>query len=102
MHFTSKYDLNFKIHLKLKPETVKYNQTIINRYSKTCRAVFGDSQYKIDKTLYSGIYKVKEMLKASLRILDLDKENGYYNGSQIIFSKNRFIDYIRGYYTGLC
>ena len=40
----TKYDLNFKIHLK--PETVKYNQTIINRYSKTCRAVFGDSQCK--------------------------------------------------------
>lgn len=44
----TKYDLNFKIHLK--PETVKYNQTIINRYSKTCRAVFEDSQCKIDKS----------------------------------------------------
>ncbi len=33
------------------------------------------------------MYKVKEMLKDSLRILDLDKENGYYNGGQIIFSK---------------
>ena len=30
------------------------------------------------------------MLKESLRILDLDKENGYYNGGQIIFSENRF------------
>ncbi|KIJ89122.1 DUF2163 domain-containing protein [Rickettsia asembonensis] len=84
----TKYDLNFKIHLK--PETVKYNQTVINRYSKTCRAVFGDSKCKIDKALYSGIYKVKEMLKENLRILNLDKENGYYNGGQIIFGENRF------------
>ncbi|GAA5252474.1 hypothetical protein KNCP2_07620 [Candidatus Rickettsia kedanie] len=30
------------------------------------------------------------MLKESLRILDLDKENGYYNGGQIIFGKNHF------------
>lgn len=30
------------------------------------------------------------MLKESLRILDLDKENGYYNDGQIIFSENRF------------
>ncbi|BDU60658.1 hypothetical protein FLA4_10680 [Candidatus Rickettsia kotlanii] len=30
------------------------------------------------------------MLKESLRILDLDKENSYYNGGQIIFSENRF------------
>ncbi|WP_017442909.1 phage BR0599 family protein [Rickettsia gravesii] len=30
------------------------------------------------------------MLKESLRILDLDKENGYYNSGQIIFSENRF------------
>lgn len=80
----TKYDLSFKIHLK--PETVKYNQTVINRYSKTCRVAFGDSKCKIDKNLYSGIYKVKE----SLRILDLDKENGYYNGGQIIFGDNRF------------
>ncbi|KJW04331.1 phage conserved hypothetical BR0599 family protein [Rickettsia argasii T170-B] len=36
------------------------------------------------------MYKVKEMLKDSLRILDLDKENGYYNGGQIIFSENHF------------
>ncbi|MCC8419366.1 MAG: DUF2163 domain-containing protein [Rickettsia endosymbiont of Glossina mortisans submortisans] len=78
----TKYDLNFKIHLK--PKTVKYNQTVISRYGKTCRAVFGDSKCKIDKALYSGIYKVKEMLKESLRIPDLDKENGYYNGGQII------------------
>jgi len=84
----TKYDLSFKIHLK--PETVKYNQTVINRYSKTCRTAFGDSKCKIDKALYSGIYKVKEILKESLRILDLDKENGYYNGGQIIFGDNRF------------
>ncbi|WP_157211900.1 hypothetical protein [Rickettsia akari] len=63
----TQYDLNFKIYLK--PETVKYNQTIINQYSKTCKAVFGNSKCQIDKALYSGIYNnVKEMLKASLKI----------------------------------
>lgn len=61
-----KYDLNFKMYLK--PETIKYNQTIINRYSKTCRVSFGDSKCKINKSLYSGVYKIKEILKESLRI----------------------------------
>ncbi|WP_269473010.1 hypothetical protein [Rickettsia asiatica] len=30
------------------------------------------------------------MLKESLKILDLDKENGYYNSGQIIFGENHF------------
>lgn len=84
----TKYDLNFKMHLK--PETIKYNQTIINRYSKTCRVSFGDNKCKIDKNLYSGVYKIKEILKESLRIENLDQENGYYNGGQIIFCDNNF------------
>lgn len=84
----TKYDLSFKIHLK--PETIKYNQTVINRYSKTCRANFGDSKCKIDKALYSGIYKIKEILKESLRIEGLNRENGYYNGGQIIFKNDSF------------
>ncbi|HJD61873.1 MAG TPA: head-tail adaptor protein [Rickettsia endosymbiont of Columbicola hoogstraali] len=84
----TKYDLNFKMHLK--PETIKYNQTIINRYSKTCRVSFRDNKCTIDKNLYSGVYKIKEILKESLRIENLDQENGYYNGSQIIFCDNNF------------
>jgi len=84
----TKYDLSFKMYLK--PETIKYNQSVINRYSKTCRANFGDSKCKIDKGLYTGIYKIKEILKESLRIEGLDRENGYYNGGQIIFGDNRF------------
>ena len=84
----TKYDLSFKMHLK--PETIKYNQAVINRYSKTCRANFGDDKCKIDTDLYAGIYKIKEILKESLRIEGLDKENGYYNGGKIIFGDNRF------------
>ncbi|HJD55787.1 MAG TPA: DUF2163 domain-containing protein [Rickettsia endosymbiont of Pyrocoelia pectoralis] len=83
-----KYDLSFKIYLK--PETIKYNKCIINRYSKTCRANFGDSKCTINKELHTKLYKIKEILKESLRIIDLDKENGYYNGGQIIFGDNIF------------
>ncbi len=45
----TKYDLNILMYLK--PETIKYNQTIINRYSKTCRVSFGNSECKINKSL---------------------------------------------------
>ncbi|XVN40274.1 MAG: phage BR0599 family protein [Rickettsia endosymbiont of Argas persicus] len=76
--------------MHLKPETIKYNKTVINRYSKTCRTNFGDNKCKVDKNLYTRIYKVKEILKESLRIVELDKENGYYNGGHIIFGDNLF------------
>jgi len=76
--------------MHLKPETIKYNRTIINRYSKSCRANFGDNKCKVDKDGYTGTYKIKEILKESLRIEGLDKENGYYNGGQIIFGDNHF------------
>lgn len=84
----TKYDLSFKMHLK--PETVKYNKCIINRYSKTCRANFSDSKCTINKELHTKLYKVKEVLKESIRIIDLDKENGYYNSGKIIFGDNIF------------
>ncbi|ABV73499.1 hypothetical protein A1E_02775 [Rickettsia canadensis str. McKiel] len=63
--YIQNYDLSLKIHLK--PETVKYN------YSKTCRAIFRDNKCNIDK-VYIGLYKVKEILKKSLRILALVKK----------------------------
>ncbi|WP_342269641.1 DUF2163 domain-containing protein [Rickettsia endosymbiont of Orchestes rusci] len=84
----TKYDLNFKMHLK--PETVKYNKTIINSFSKTCRANFGDNKCTVDKNLYSSLYNVKEFFKKSFTISNLDKESGYYRGGEVKLGNNLF------------
>ncbi|WP_341789473.1 DUF2163 domain-containing protein [Rickettsia endosymbiont of Polydrusus tereticollis] len=84
----TKYDLNFKMHLK--PEAVKYNQTIINSFSKNCRANFGDAKCSVDKSLYSAVYNVKEFFKKSFTIANLDKESGYYSGGEARLGDNLF------------
>jgi uncharacterized phage protein (TIGR02218 family) len=76
--------------MHLKPETVKYNQTIINRFSKTCRTNFGDSKCTVDKNLYSGLYRIKEIFKESFSILNMDRENGYYKGGIVVFEGTKF------------
>lgn len=40
------YDLEFKI--KCEPESIKYNQSLLQMFSKKCRANFGDSRCKIN------------------------------------------------------
>jgi uncharacterized phage protein (TIGR02218 family) len=73
-----KYDLNFII--KLEPESIKYNQTILQKYSKTCRANFGDDRCCIDKTLYSTRIKIREIIGYNVILENIDKENGYFTG----------------------
>ncbi|MFY9589580.1 DUF2163 domain-containing protein [Rickettsia endosymbiont of Halotydeus destructor] len=84
----TKYDLNFKMYLQ--PETVKYNQTVINSFSKSCRTNFGDAKCSVDKSLYSVTYNVKEVFKKSFTITNMDKESGYYISGEVRFGDNLF------------
>lgn len=49
----TKRDLDFT--LRLEPNIDVYNQSLLQSFSKNCRANFGDLKCKIDKTVYSQI-----------------------------------------------
>lgn len=78
----TKYDLTF--NLWLEPETLKYEQSLLNVFSKTCRASFGDIKCKMNKGFYSFSYEITEIIGNIIRILNMDKENGYFNDGEAI------------------
>ena len=84
----TKYDLGFRV--RLVPETIKYNKSLLQSYSKTCRANFGDKKCKINKESYSRVYELAEITSKSVIIANIDQENGYYNNGDIIFGEGQF------------
>ncbi|MDD9335152.1 MAG: phage BR0599 family protein [Rickettsiaceae bacterium] len=80
----TKRDLDFT--LRLEPNIDVYNQSLLQSFSKNCRANFGDLKCKIDKTVYSQIYNIKEMFGRTMVISNLDKENGYFNYGDAILN----------------
>ena len=84
----TKYDLNFRIITE--PESVKYNQTVVNVLSKTCRAKFGDSKCKAEKNLYSHAYNIVNMSVRSFEISNVHKEAGYFIGGDAHISDSTF------------
>lgn len=75
-------DLEFEI--RLEPETIKYNQSLLQMFSKSCRADFGDNMCKINKADYSVTYELigakGNMLNCNIQNI----ENGYYTGGTLI------------------
>ena len=84
----TKYDLHFTIFLE--PESVKYNQTIVHAYSKTCRAKFGDSKCKIDKKNFSQNYAIANIGIRSFEVFKIMQETGYYIGGDACFNGSTF------------
>lgn len=83
----TKYDLHFTILLE--PESTKYNQTVVDVFSQTCRANFGDTKCKIDKVLYSKAYDMTITGVRSVEIKEMKEEGGYYLGGDLqIFNSN--------------
>jgi len=80
----TKHDLHFTMFLE--PESVKYNQTIVNVFSKSCRTKFGDEKCKIDKKIYSQDYTVTKMNVRSIEVSNILQEAGFYRG---VFCKSR-------------
>lgn len=72
----TKYDLYFNIYLE--PESIKYNQTVVNVFSKTCRTNFGDSKCKIDKKLFSRSYDIIQMGVRTIEVPKIHEETGYF------------------------
>ncbi len=84
----TKRDLEFT--LRLEPNIELYNQSLLQSFSKKCRANFGDLKCKIDKTVYSQTYDIKEMFGRIMVISNLDKESGYFNYGDAILANGQF------------
>lgn len=83
----TKTDLNFTIYLA--PETIKYDKSLLNMFSKTCRADFGDDKCKIDKNAHK---EIAQIINIDLNIVRIDTsqfkaryENGHFTGGDAIF-----------------
>lgn len=85
----TKYDLSFALYLE--PNTKKYEQSLLRKFSKSCRADFGDHRCMLNKFTYASHYYISEIIGSSLTVLDLDKANGYFDGGDLIFDKTQFI-----------
>jgi uncharacterized phage protein (TIGR02218 family) len=64
--------------LYLEPISVKLNKSIVEFYSPTCRAGFGDDRCKIDPSLYSDEVEVINITQNIVTFKDNNKASGYY------------------------
>lgn len=79
-----KHDLEFSI--KLEPEVIKYNQSLLLIFSNTCRANFGDKKCKVDKKSISYKSQVVDISGDIIKCDKIDYESGYFKGGQAFFS----------------
>lgn len=81
-------DLDFEI--RCESEAIKYNQSLLQMFSKTCRANFGDNKCKINIDDYS---LTCDLLNVNANILTCDiknSENGYFQNGKIIAEEQEF------------
>ncbi|RTK92288.1 MAG: DUF2163 domain-containing protein [Rickettsiales bacterium] len=78
------HDLEFE--LKCETECIKYNQALLQMFSKTCRANFGDDRCKIrleDVSIQSQIIEVNNnIITCDFR----DIEDGYFKNGKLIIN----------------
>lgn len=80
-------DLNFEIHCE--PETIKYNRSLLQMFSKTCRASFGDDRCKVNKDDYAVICRISS-INGSMITCDFDGfQSGYFEGGKLIDSNQK-------------
>lgn len=84
----TKYDLHFSIYLE--SESIKYNQSLLNVFSETCRADFADKKCRVDKHTYSKKYDILEIMIKTIIVSNIDYENGYFIGGSAILGEEEF------------
>lgn len=75
-------DLNFEIHCE--PETIKYNRSLLQMFSKTCRANFGDNRCKVNKDDYMITCNVLSINGSMITCDFEDIASGYFEGGKLI------------------
>jgi uncharacterized phage protein (TIGR02218 family) len=78
-------DLEFEIWCE--PETVKYNQSLLQMFSKTCRANFSDDKCKIPIEKYALKTEVVEVTGNILRCNIQGFNNGYFKNGVLLAVK---------------
>ncbi|MDC0865087.1 phage BR0599 family protein [Rickettsiaceae bacterium] len=79
------YDLEFKI--KCEPEAIKYNQSLLQVFSKTCRANFGDTKCKINISDYEVACRLLGF-KGNILTCDIEGyDDGYFQNGNLITKK---------------
>jgi len=76
---------NLDFIIRCESETVKYNQSLLLLFSKTCRANFGDSKCGIDTNIYARLYQIVSITDKVVNIEGIDVDHGYYNSGRAIF-----------------
>lgn len=71
--------------LILKNQTMKLHQSVLQTFSTTCRANFGDKKCKIDINRYSEYYDVISIESNIVKTSGSLKPDGFYNGGKLVF-----------------
>ncbi|GAB4164472.1 MAG: hypothetical protein Tsb006_4060 [Rickettsiaceae bacterium] len=90
----SKYlskDLEFEMHCEA--ETVKYNQSLLQMFSKTCRANFGDNKCKVSLSEVAVNCRVISVVGNMLKCDFQGASDGYFKGGKLIASDEAGISY---------
>lgn len=94
IHFATNYISNFikhdlEFYITSVPEAVKYNRSILNVYSKKCRAKFGDAKCQVKLDEYKKQYTIQEIGVDYISVGGMDHESGYYTfGDMLIMTSN--------------
>jgi uncharacterized phage protein (TIGR02218 family) len=75
-------DLNFEIHCE--PETIKYNRSMLQMFSRTCRANFGDSRCCVNKNDYAITCHILSINGSIINCNFDDIESGYFTGGKLV------------------
>lgn len=78
-------DLNFELNCE--PESIKYKQSIVQMFSKTCRANFGDERCKISIVDLAVSCTVREVNENIVKCDLEDIPDGYFNGGKLIIER---------------
>lgn len=94
-------DYGHHFSLLLKPISCRYNQSLLNSYSKSCRAKFGDSKCGIDINKYSKTYIVNRIEGNKIYVHSSVKEDiNFFDNGVVKLMENEFqitscgIDYL--------
>ena len=82
------YDLDFEI--KCESESIKYNQSLLQMFSKTCRANLGDKKCKVIIEDYKVVCNLLQV-KANVLTCNIDGfEDGYFKYGYLMVAEHKF------------
>ena len=84
------YKDNHGFKLYLKPLSRNFDSFVLEKYSPTCRAKFGDESCKVNLKSYSRCYKIKSIHANAIYIEDDAKHLSYAQGEALMKTDSSF------------